>query len=221
MLGVMSRALGAAVGRREASAEAAAGAASAAFLVVGLGNAGAAFSRTRHNVGFRVVDSLAAHEGIQVKTAQAKALCGRGSVRGTPVVLAKPQTMMNLSGGAVAELLRKHRVARDRLVVVYDDLDLAVGAVKLRAKGSHGGHNGVRSVIERLGGSKDFMRVRVGIGRPSGRVPVAAHVLKPFGRGEQDAIEQAIDAAVEACRALLEHGTVERATNALARAAAT
>ena len=145
------------------------------FLVVGLGNPGAEYEGTRHNIGFEVVESLAARQGVRfargVGSAAAagsgagNALVGSGNVRGRRVIFLKPQTFMNRSGSAVRAVMRYHKVDMERLIVVYDDLDTDVGDVRLRMKGGHGGHNGMRNIIDQIG-TKEFARLRVGIGRP-------------------------------------------------------
>src|SRR3990172_8736473 len=135
-------------------------------LVVGLGNPGARYRRTRHNVGFMVVDRLAARWNIAVAGRRYEAEFGIGEVGGTRTVLAKPQTFMNASGTAVAKLRRTYRVAPAGIFVIHDDLDLSLGRLRIRGGGSAGGHQGVVSLIAALGA--EFVRVRVGIGRPSG-----------------------------------------------------
>ena len=132
------------------------------WLVVGLGNPGPRYERTRHNVGWRVIDALAARAGTALDRAQCKAAVGRGSLEGVRVLLVKPLTFMNVSGEAVGGLAKFYRVPPARVIAVYDDMDTAVSKIRLRAGGGHGGHNGVRSLIQHFGGAKDFVRVRVG-----------------------------------------------------------
>ena len=146
-----------------AAAADAADSADALWLVVGLGNPGPRYERTRHNVGWRVIDSLASRAGCSLDRAQCNAAVGRGTLSGgTRVLLAKPLTFMNVSGEAVSGLARFYRIPPSRVIAVYDDLDTAVARVRLRPGGGHGGHNGVRSMIQHFGGAKDFARVRVG-----------------------------------------------------------
>eukprot|EP00898_Chlorokybus_atmophyticus_P008997 jgi/Chlat1/9099/Chrsp97S08378 len=158
------------------------------WMIVGLGNPGKQYANTRHNVGFDLVDALARSEGVAVAESRYNALVGRGRVRGHPVMIVKPQTYMNRSGTSVGQLSRYYKVARERILVCYDDMDLEVAAVRLRAKGGHGGHNGMKSIIEQLGGNRDFPRLRIGIGRPAGRVPTEVHVLQPFTRDEREEV---------------------------------
>lgn len=172
-----------------------------AHAVVGLGNPGAEYRDTRHNVGQRVLDLLArmlhrswAREG--------KAMVARGQWRGEPLALVKPLTFMNVTGPTVAAALRATGATPADLVLVYDDIDLPLGTVRVRMKGSHGGHNGVRSVIETLGTS-DIRRVKVGIGRPDRRSEVVDHVLSVFAPEEEATVEAAVADAAERVLALL------------------
>ncbi len=160
-------------------------------LVIGLGNPGRRYRHTRHNIGWEVVDRLAAAHEIAVRTDEGWAEIGRGVIRGRRVVLARPQTYMNVSGAAVADLRRRHRVPPEDLLVVVDDLDLPVGALRLREKGSHGGHNGLRSIIEELGTSA-FPRLRVGIGRPPENVDPADYVLERPAADERRLLDEAV-----------------------------
>ena len=134
-------------------------------LVVGLGNPGSAYERTRHNVGFRVLDKLAAKFGWKWSERRARAILASGTLGNEKVILIKPLTFMNLSGEAVGELVRWYKVPLQDILVIYDDLDLPVGKVRLRAKGSHGGHNGLDNIIRHIH-TNQFPRLRVGIGRP-------------------------------------------------------
>ena len=150
-------------------------------LIVGLGNPGRRYRGTRHNIGWEVLDLLARSHGIRIATDDGWAETGRGTIGGRRVILARPQTYVNVSGTAVADLRRRHRVAVEDLLVIVDDLDLAPGVVRMRARGSHGGHNGLRSIVDALG-TTAFARVRVGIGRPPAGVDPAEFVLeRPTG----------------------------------------
>ncbi len=182
-------------------------------LVVGLGNPGREYERTRHNVGFMVVERMADAAGATFRRShRAEARCAAADVEGAGrVILAEPLTYMNASGEAVAALMRWHRAAPADLVVVYDDVDLPVGALRLRPKGGAGGHKGVRSVIERLG-TDGFARVRIGVGRGPEQRDMVDHVLSAFAREERPAIEAAVERAAEAVRAVVRDG-VERAMN--------
>lgn len=185
---------------------------SSTTLVVGLGNPGPAYADTRHNIGFGVVDLLAARAGggrFSKHRSNADVLEGR--LAGRRVVLAKPRTYMNVSGGPVAGLVRYFSVSVEDLVVVHDDLDLGFGVVRLKRGGGEGGHNGLRSISASLG-TKDYLRVRFGIGRPPGRQDPADYVLKRFSAVERKDLEFAVDLAADAAEALLADG-LEAAQN--------
>lgn len=172
-----------------------------AHAVVGLGNPGAEYRDTRHNVGQRVLDLLA-HMLRRSWHREGQALVAQGQWRGQTVHLIKPLAFMNVSGPAVAKALRHVDAEPADMILVYDDIDLPLGAVRLRLKGSHGGHNGVRSVIESLG-TQEIRRVKVGIGRPEHRGDVADHVLAPFELDELPAVDAAVAEAAERVLALL------------------
>ena len=175
-------------------------------LVVGLGNPGPDYAETRHNVGFRVVELLAARAGggrFSKHRTNADVLEGR--LAGRRAVLAKPRTYMNVSGGPVAGLVKYFGVDPADLVVVHDDLDLAFGVVRLKLGGGEGGHNGLRSISGSIG-TKDYLRVRFGIGRPPGRQDPADFVLKRFSGAERKELEFAVDLAADAAEALLRDG---------------
>ncbi len=175
-------------------------------LVVGLGNPGPEYAETRHNVGVRVVELLAARAGggrFSKHKSNADVLEGR--LAGRRAVLAVPRTYMNVSGGPVAGLLRYYGVEATDLVVVHDDLDLGFGVVRLKQGGGEGGHNGLRSISASIG-TKDYLRVRFGIGRPPGRQDPADFVLKRFSGAERKELEFAVDLAADAAEALLRDG---------------
>ena len=180
--------------------------ASGPALVVGLGNPGPEYAETRHNVGVQVVGALAARAGggrFAKHKSNADVLEGR--LAGRRAVLAVPRTFMNVSGGPVAGLLRYYGVAPADLVVVHDDLDLGFGVVRLKQGGGEGGHNGLRSISASVG-TKDYLRVRFGIGRPPGRQDPADFVLKRFSGAERKELEFAVDLAADAVEALLGDG---------------
>jgi peptidyl-tRNA hydrolase, PTH1 family len=187
------------------------------WLVIGLGNPGPEYAGNRHNVGAMVVEELAARDatGVAGSRASFKAHKTRARVAevrlrvpGPKVVLAVPSTYMNLSGGPVAGLLKYYGVPIERLVVVHDELDIESGLVRLKQGGGEGGHNGLRSVSQSLG-SKDYLRVRVGIGRPPGRQDPADFVLKDFGKAERENLPFLVDEAADAVDALIEVGLVD------------
>jgi peptidyl-tRNA hydrolase, PTH1 family len=178
------------------------------WLVVGLGNPGPGYASNRHNVGVMVLDELAARAGIRLsagKGARSRALAGEGRLAGRRVVLARPLTYMNESGGPVRGLLDYHHLPVEDLVVVHDELDLPFGTVRLKRGGGEGGHNGLRS-ISRSTGTKDYLRVRVGIGRPPGRQDPADFVLKDFSAVERKELDLLIAEAADAAEALLVKG---------------
>jgi PTH1 family peptidyl-tRNA hydrolase len=173
-------------------------------VVVGIGNPGKRYEQTRHNLGARVVDRLAADHGVAVRRRRFDALVGEGPIAGGRVLLVKPQTYVNLSGSAVAPLLRWHRGSPEDLLVVCDDLSLEPGQLRLRRSGSSGGHNGLQSIIECLGTDR-FARLRIGIGRGRGADAVA-HVLGRFEPEEDALVAPALEAAAEAVVLWLEQG---------------
>ncbi|MBI2891466.1 MAG: aminoacyl-tRNA hydrolase [Nitrospirae bacterium] len=172
------------------------------WVIVGLGNPGRKYERTRHNVGFGVADSIATGAGGRFRRDTHGDLTARVEWEGERILLVKPQTFMNLSGPAVA---RAAPPESERLVVVCDDLNLPLGNVRLREGGSDGGHKGLRSIIETLGSDR-FIRLRVGLGRPPEGEEAAEFVLRSFDRGESEAIGQAVARAVECLRVLLARG---------------
>jgi len=180
-------------------------------LVVGLGNPGAEYENTPHNLGFRVVDRLAESHGIRVRRKENMAYVGLGPVRGKRVALAKPQTFMNLSGSSVKGLLERYALQPDRLLLVYDELALPFGSLRIRPNGSAGGHNGVKSVIGSLG-TQVFPRLRIGIapGHPIG--DAAKFVLGPFRRGQMQEVEEMVIRAAEAVESILAEGVEKSMT---------
>lgn len=174
-------------------------------LVIGLGNPGARYADTRHNVGFAVVDRLSERCGDAVDRKQFGALVGSTRVRQAPAVLAKPQGFMNLSGQPVASLRGYFKVANDHIVVVHDELDLPFGEVRVKHGGGHGGHNGLRDIQQKLGGN-DFVRVRVGISRPPAGWDVANYVLGKWSGEESGLVDEIVDQACEAVETVLNDG---------------
>jgi PTH1 family peptidyl-tRNA hydrolase len=174
------------------------------YLIVGLGNPGRGHLYNRHNAGFMVADRLAARHSIDLRRVQSKAIVGSGRIAGRPVTIAKPQTFMNLSGEAVGALANFYKIPSGRLLVIYDELDIPFGAIRLREKGGAGGHNGMRSIIQRLG--NDFPRLRLGIGRPPGRMDPAAYVLQNFAGDELPLVSDMLAAAVEAVESFIADG---------------
>ncbi|QEO15442.1 aminoacyl-tRNA hydrolase [Agromyces intestinalis] len=179
------------------------------WLVVGLGNPGAQYAGNRHNVGQMVLDELAARLGANFKTHKTPSRVAEAFLRpgGPKLVLAKPNTYMNTSGGPVSALLKFTSLGVDRLIVVHDELDIPFDTIKLKQGGGHGGHNGLRD-IQKAVGSPDFTRVRVGIGRPPGRQDPADYVLKDFAGAERQALPNLLSDAADAVEAIVDAGLV-------------
>ena len=175
------------------------------FLIVGLGNPGEEYEHTRHNAGFDTVDKIASEIGVRYWKNECGALTGQGAYHDIDVVLAKPQSYMNTSGGPVKQLMNAYGVSPDRLVVIHDELDIDSGTIRVKFGGGHAGHNGLRSICDKLG-TRDWFRVRCGIGRPPGRMPVADYVLSLPKKDAADDFAQATDLGCEAALFLIEHG---------------
>jgi len=179
------------------------------WLIVGLGNPGASYEKTRHNLGFMVVDLLAREAQTQVKRDECRALVGRAMIENQTVELAKPQTYMNLSGESVSCLVSKPDRSVDNLIVISDDLALPFGTIRLRPRGSHGGHNGLRSIIDCLRGN-DFIRLRIGIMPEHPIANTKNFVLENFSKGESETVEKILEMSADAVRAVVTDG-IERA----------
>lgn len=175
------------------------------YLLVGLGNPGREYRENRHNVGFMVIDRLCNETGVSLSRMQSKALVGVGTIEGKRVVLAKPQTFMNLSGQAVGGLVRFYKIPLEQILVVYDDLDLAFGTIRIRPGGGSAGQKGITSVIQHLG-TQDFARIRVGIGRPPGQRDASGYVLQNFSASEQKILDEILDHAAAAARVFVAEG---------------
>lgn len=173
------------------------------LLIVGLGNPGRDYEGTRHNAGFMLIDRIAARHKIRF-TRAARALSGRGAVAGQDAVLLKPQSFMNLSGQAVKEAAEAFSVEPDAIIVAHDDCDLPLGKIRLRRGGGSGGHKGVASVIERVG-TREFRRIRLGVGRPPDGDTVE-YVLSRFSSAEEEALEGMLDRGADAVEALIAEG---------------
>ena len=183
----------------------------AVYLLVGLGNPGREYRDSRHNAGFMVIDRLAAVLGVKLTRVQNRALTGSGIMGEAKIVLAKPQTYMNLSGESVSGLLRFYKIPHENLIVIHDDIDLPFGVLRMRPGGGSAGQKGVQSIIERIG-TQDFPRLRFGIGRPAGSKGGAGYVLNHFHAEEQKELPFLIDAAAAAVRLFVTDG-LEAAMN--------
>ncbi len=177
-------------------------------MVVGLGNPGREYARHRHNVGFQCLDLLAEAHGLSFDRRRRNALLALGHIESRRVVLVKPMTFMNNAGVAVAAVARFYKIAPGDILVVYDDLDLPLGRIRLRPSGGSGGHNGMKSIIQHLG-TQDFPRLRVGIGRPPGRMDPVDYVLQDFSPEQEEIMAQVRDRAVQAIECWLRDGIVE------------
>ena len=177
------------------------------WLVAGLGNPGPGYSRNRHNIGQMVLDEVASRIGAGFKTHKTRAQVaeGRISIGGPRVVLAKPMTFMNLSGGPVSALARFYGIDPARIIAVHDEIDIPFNTVRLKLGGGEGGHNGLRDISKALG-TKDYLRVRVGVGRPPGRMETADYVLKDFGTAEAKELPFLISDAADALEYLISDG---------------
>ena len=181
------------------------------MIIVGLGNPGPKYSGTRHNIGFQCIDRMAKRWGIEVSERRAKAVLGKGSYRGQNVVLAKPRTFMNHSGEGLRYLLARFSAVPADLLVIYDEMALPMGKLRLRAAGSDAGHNGIRSIIDCLN-TVEFPRLRIGIGRPDPESNNVTHVLDRFSQEEQTVIDEVVDRVILATECILEE-SLERAMN--------
>ena len=181
------------------------------MIIVGLGNPGPKYSGTRHNIGFQCIDRMAKRWGIEVSERRAKAVLGKGSYRGQNVVLAKPRTFMNHSGEGLRYLLARFSAVPADLLVIYDEMALPMGKLRLRSTGSDAGHNGIRSIIDSLN-TVEFPRLRIGIGRPDPESNYVTHVLDRFSQEDQTIIDKVVDRVILATECIIEE-SLERAMN--------
>ncbi|XP_054788074.1 chloroplastic group IIB intron splicing facilitator CRS2-B, chloroplastic-like isoform X2 [Prosopis cineraria] len=176
------------------------------WLIVGLGNPGNKYHGTRHNVGFEMIDRISQAEGVLMNTIQSKALIGIGSIGEVPILLAKPQAYMNFSGESVGPLAAYYKVPLRHILLVYDEMSLPNGILRLQPKAGHGHHNGVKNVMDHLEGSRAFPRLCIGIGNPPGTMDMKAYLLQKFSSVERKQIDDALDQGVEAVRTLVFNG---------------
>lgn len=181
------------------------------YLLVGLGNPGRQYENTRHNVGFMTMNKLAGRLGETFSKLESKALIAKCTHQDQRLVLVKPQTYMNLSGKSVSSLLRYYKIPLTNLLVAYDEVDLPLGVLRLRPAGGSAGHKGMQSIVEQLG-TEDFPRLRIGIGRPPGRMEAADYVLQDFSRDEAETLNLVLETATEAILAFVSGG-LEKAMN--------
>jgi peptidyl-tRNA hydrolase, PTH1 family len=175
-------------------------------LIVGLGNPGIEYQFTPHNLGFLTIDRIANNLGIEVRNRQCRALTARTMVMGEPVILAKPETYMNLSGISVVELVAEHQVDVTRdLIVIYDELDLPLGTIRIRQRGSSAGHNGMESILGALG-TDEFLRIRLGVAPDHKVGDGAKYLLAPFRKAQEEAVDEMLDVAVQAVEVIVKDG---------------
>lgn len=182
------------------------------FIIVGLGNPTTQYEGTRHNVGFAVIDAIADKYNISVTERKNRAFCGKGIIAGQKVILAKPQTFMNLSGESVRSLVDYYKIDTEtELLVIYDDISLDVGQLRIRKKGSAGGHNGIKNIITHLG-SNVFQRIKVGVGEKPKEYDLADYVLGHFSKEEKVLMEDGYQRAIESVELILQ-GDIDSAMN--------
>lgn len=178
------------------------------YLIAGLGNPGEKYQNTRHNVGFLVIDYIATSYGISINQHKFQAELGRGIIEGKEVILVKPLSFMNLSGYPISQIGNYFRITGGNMLIIHDDIDLPLGRMKLKEKGGHGGHRGIKSIIEMMGGG-DFCRLRIGVGRSEANQSVADYVLSPFRTEELPVLNQIMRQARDAVVAFLSKGIKE------------
>lgn len=181
------------------------------YLIVGLGNPESDYSKTRHNMGFNVINNLSKEFNIEVNKSKFKSLYGNGIVDGEKIILVKPQTFMNLSGEAVVEIMNFFKISFEELIVIYDDVDIEPGNIRIRKNGSPGTHNGMKSVTSLLGTDK-FTRVRVGIGKPKEHIDMINHVIGHISEEEMKVLNEGVDTATKAVLEIVKN-SVDSAMN--------
>ena len=179
-----------------------------ALVIVGLGNPGPEYAGTRHNAGFWCIDALADKHAVTMERKHRSAVIGEGNIETYPVVLVKPRTYVNRSGATISYLKARYALPTDKLLIVCDDINLPPGKLRLRRKGSAGGHNGIKSVIE-AAGSQDFPRLRIGVGRPAEGTGQIEHVIGPMEPTDREVVDEAVERAADAVSCLLSDGIEE------------
>ena len=181
------------------------------YLIVGLGNPEADYSNTRHNMGFNTINKIAKQYGIEITKSKFKGLYGIGEIEGEKVILLKPQTYMNLSGESIKEIIKFYKIGIEQLIVIYDDIDIAPGIIKIRKAGGPGTHNGMKSVVNELG-TQNFKRVRVGIGMPENKQNLIEYVIGAIAEEDKEKLEKGTDLAKEAVIEIIKNG-IDKAMN--------
>ncbi len=179
------------------------------WMIVGLGNPGRRYDQTRHNIGFKAIDRLAKRYDIPLNKERFESRYGKGEIEGVKVMLAKPMAYMNRSGPPVCRLIKQYRIAFNQVLVIHDDMDIDLGKLKIKAKGGHGGHNGLKSIIDAAGGG-EFPRIRIGIGRPLAHLDDAtAHVLGRFSAEEKQILKPVLQRVEDAVTTIIRKGITE------------
>ena len=176
------------------------------FLIVGLGNPGKEYEGTRHNIGFAAIDYIADKYNIELNRIKFKGVFGEGLINGKKVILLKPTTYMNLSGESIREVVNFYKISNEEIIVIYDDISLEVGRIRIREKGSAGGHNGIKSIIAHLG-SDIFSRIKIGVGQP--KSDLVNHVLGKFSKEEREVLEETLKAVVDSVEVIIKTDTKE------------
>ena len=181
------------------------------FLIVGLGNPESDYAKTRHNMGFNVINDLSKELNIEVNKSKFKSLYGSGIVNGEKIILLKPQTFMNLSGEALVEVMNFYKITPEELIVIYDDIDIDPGFIRIRKNGSPGTHNGMKSITSLIG-TQNFVRVRVGIGKPSEHIDMINHVIGHIPEEEKEVLDKGVEEATKAVLEMIKN-SVDSAMN--------
>ena len=181
------------------------------YLIVGLGNPESEYAGTRHNMGFDTINAISEKIGIEVKTKKFNSLCGTGKIKDENVILVKPQTYMNSSGEAIIQFKNFYKISNDKIIVIYDDIDLKVGEIRIKKQGSSGTHNGMKSVIEQLN-TEIFPRVRIGVGKPEKDYDLIKYVIGKITKEEKEKLKNSVNMASEGVIEIVENG-IEKAMN--------
>ncbi|MCI6692612.1 MAG: aminoacyl-tRNA hydrolase [Clostridium sp.] len=173
------------------------------FLIVGLGNPGREYDGTRHNIGFEAIDYISSKNNIDINKSKFKGMFGEGFIKGQKVILLKPTTYMNLSGESIREVINFYKIDNNKIIVIYDDISLEIGKLRIREKGSAGGHNGIKSIIANMG-TDAFPRIKIGVGQPKG--DLVSHVLGRFNKDEEEDLKEVIEASNKATEIIIQYG---------------
>ena len=173
------------------------------FLIVGLGNPGREYDGTRHNIGFEAIDYISSKNNIDINKSKFKGMFGEGFIKGQKVILLKPTTYMNLSGESIREVINFYKIDNNKIIVIYDDISLEIGKLRIREKGSAGVHNGIKSIIANMG-TDVFPRIKIGVGQPKG--DLVSHVLGRFNKDEEEDLKEVIEASNKATEIIIQYG---------------